>query len=460
MSATDISQRAVAELKEHLSGAVIRADDASYDEARALFNAMIDRRPQIIAQCASADDVIEAIRFGRESGLEIAVRGGGHGVAGTASTDGGLVIDLRRMNDATVDPDARTVRVGGGATNADLDQATAPYALATTTGRVSTTGIGGFTLGGGSGWLERKYGLAADNLLSVDMITASGERIVASEETNPELFWALHGGGGNFGVATSFTFRLHSLPVISAVLLVFPPDAGPTVGRAFRAIMDTAPDEAGGGFIYLTGPPLPFVPEHLVGQLACATLITYAGTEAEAREVAAPLLDLAPAGEMIAELPYVQLQSMLDDPPGLRNYWSAEYLGAMPDLALDLFCARAPDMVIPSPSQHILFPQGGAVARGPGDYPIPWRRAPWAVHPLGIWEDATDDQRARQWAKNTVADMEPWSIGAVYLNFIGSEGDQRVKAGLGPENQRRLAVVKTQYDPDNTFHLNQNIKPL
>ena len=460
MGATEVNQRAVDALHQSLSGTVIRPGDGTYDEARALFNAMIDRRPQVIAQCADASDVIEAIRFGRESGLEIAVRGGGHGVAGTASTDGGLVIDLRRMNDVTVDPDARTVRVGGGATNGDLDRATAPYALATTTGRVSTTGIGGFTLGGGSGWLERGFGLACDNLLSVEMVTAAGQQIIASEDSNPDLFWALHGGGGNFGVATAFTFQLHPLPVMSAVLLLWPSEAGPRVGRTFRTIMDAAPDQAGGGFLYITGPPLPFVPEHLIGQLVCATLITYAGPEAEARELAGPLVDLAPAGEMIAELPYVQLQSMLDDPPGLRNYWSAEYLGALPDQALDLFCARAPDMVIPSASQHILFPQGGAVARGRGDFPIPWRRAPWAVHPLGIWEDPTDDQRARQWAKNTVADMEPWSIGAVYLNFIGSEGDQRVKAGLGPENQRRLALVKTEYDPDNTFHLNQNIKPL
>jgi FAD/FMN-containing dehydrogenase len=459
MRTTEMNQKALDELRGRVNGTVIVRGDPVYDDARSVFNAMIDKRPRVIVQCENVDDVVNAIRFGRDLDMEIAVRGGGHGVAGTAIADDGIVVDLRRMNDVTVDSEGRTARVAGGATTGDLDRATQPYALATTAGRVSTTGMGGFTLGGGSGWLERKYGLACDNLLSVELVTAGGDVLVASERDNPELFWALHGGGGNFGVATSFTFRLHPLPAMTAAMFIWPPEAGPQVARVYRELIESAPDEAGGAFIYLTGPPEPFVPEHLVGRLASSALVTYAGPEEEARELVAPLTELVPDGQMIAELPYAQLQSMLDDPPGFRNYWSAEYVEAMPDAAVDRFCARAEDMVMPSPSQHVLFPLGGAVERGPSDYPVPWRSAPWAVHPFGVWEDPADDERGRQWAKNTRADMQPWSIGSVYLNFIGAEGEDRVVAGFGPENYKRLAAVKSQYDPQNTFHMNQNIRP-
>jgi FAD/FMN-containing dehydrogenase len=459
MGAISLNRRAVASLRDHMTGIVILPGEPGYDEARTLFNAMIDKRPQVIAQCESTEDVVAAVRFGREAGLEISVRGGGHGVAGTALTEGGLTIDLRRMHEVTVDPVERVATVPGGAVTGDLDRATQPYALATTAGRVSTTGMGGFTLGGGSGWLERKFGLACDNLLSVELVTADGDVVTASDREHRDLFWALHGGGGNFGVATSFRMRLHPLPAITAALFLWPAETGPFIARAYRDFIEQAPDDVGGGMIYMTGPPEPFVPEHLIGELVCGMLVTYTGPEAEARDLVAPMAALSPAGQMIAELPYAELQCMLDDPPGFRNYWSAEYLGTLADPAIDRFCARAEDMIVPSRSQHVIFPQGGAVARGPGEYPIPWRRAPWAVHPFGMWEDPLDDERGRQWAKDVVADMEPWSIGAVYLNFIGNEGEERVIAGIGPENHRRLVAVKKQYDPDNAFHLNQNIKP-
>lgn len=433
--------------------------DLLFDEARTIFNAMIDRRPGVIAQCASVDDVVTAVQFGRRLGLEIAVRGGGHGVAGKALTEDGLVIDLRQMHAVSVDPEARTATVAGGATMSHLDRATQAYDLATTGGRVSTTGVGGFTLGGGGGWLDRKFGLACDNLLSVELVTADGRVLRASGDENPELFWALHGGGGNFGVATSFTFRLHELPSVTAALLLWPPEAGPEVMRAYREFMESAPDEIGGGLIYLTGPDEGFVPAPLVGRLALAVLVVYAGPEAEARELAAPMLTLGHAGEMIAEMPYADFQCMLDDPPGYRNYWSAEYLDSLPDPAVERFCARAADMIVPSASQHVLFPQGGAVARAPADYPVPWRHAPWVVHPFGLWEDPADDARGRQWAHDIRADLKPWSSGAVYLNFIGDEGEDRVVAGFGRENHARLARVKRKYDPENLFRLNHNIKP-
>lgn len=456
---SQIRQAAIDGLRQGFSGQIIAPGDPGYGEARTSFNAMIERRPGVIAQCANANDVVRAVHFGRQLGLEIAVRGGGHGVAGKALTDGGLVIDLRRMNAVSVDPAARSAIVAGGATMSDLDRATGLHGLATTGGRVSTTGVGGFTLGGGSGWLDRKFGLACDNLLSVELVTADGRIVRASDDENPELFWALHGGGGNFGVATSFTFRLHALPSVTAALLLWRPEAGPEVLCAYRDFIESAPDEVGGGLIYLTGPAEQFVPAHLVGKLALAVLVVYAGPEAEARKVAAAMLGLGHEGELIAEMPYADFQCMLDDPPGYRNYWSAEYLDALPDQAVDLFCARANDMIVPSASQHVLFPQGGAVARGPAGYPVPWRHAPWVAHPFGLWQDPADDERARRWAHDIRADLKPWSSGAVYLNFIGDEGEDRVVAGFGRENTARLAKVKAQYDPENLFRLNHNIRP-
>lgn len=447
------------EFRRGLSGEVIAPDDPRYDETRAIYNAMIDRRPAAIAQCADVNDVARAIRFGRDQGLEIAVRGGGHGVAGKSLVDGGLVIDMQRMNAVTVDPEARTVTVGGGATMSHLDRGTQPYDLMTTGGRVSTTGVGGFILGGGSGWLERKYGFACDNLLAVELVTADGNVVRASHDENPELFWGLHGGGGNFGVATSFTLRLHSLLTVTAALLLWPEAAAPEVLSAYRDFMEKAPDEVGGGTLFLTGPAEEFVPKALVDKLTYAVLLVYAGSKSEALEVIAPMLKLGHQGEMIADMPYADFQCMLDDPPGYRNYWSAEYLEAFPDEAVARFCARARDMVVPSPSQHVLLPQGGAVGRGVGDFPMPWRLAPWVVHPFGLWENPADDEQAIQWAHDIRKDLEPWATGAVYLNFIGDEGEERIVASFGRENYDRLARLKAKYDPDNVFHLNQNIKP-
>jgi FAD/FMN-containing dehydrogenase len=454
-----INALALDEFGKGFAGRIVVPGDPGYDEARTIFNAMIDLRPGVIAQCADVDDVVRAVKFARELDLEIAVRGGGHSVAGKALTEGGLVIDLRNMNTVSVDPQARTAVVAGGATMSHLDRATGAHGLATTGGRVSTTGVGGFTLGGGGGWLDRKFGLACDNLLAVELVAADGSIVRASEDENPELFWALHGGGGNFGVATSFKFRLHELPSVTAALLLWKPERGPDVLRNWRDFMESAPDDVGGGLLYLTGPELEFVPPHMVGKLTLAILLVYAGPEAQARQVMGDVLALGHEGEMIAEMPYADLQCMIDDPPGFRNYWSAEYLDSLPDKAVELFCNRAYDMIVPSASQHALLPQGGAVGRGPSGYPLPWRHAPWVVHPFGLWQDPADDERGRQWARNIRADLKPWSSGAVYLNFIGDEGEDRVVAGFGRENYARLARVKAEYDPRNVFHLNHNIRP-
>lgn len=457
---TETIERTAKGLRTGFEGAVILPGEVDYDKARQLFNGMIDRRPAVIAQCASVADVKRALASGRQAGLEIAVRGGGHGVAGRALSEGGLVIDLRRMCAVTVDADRRLARVEGGATMGHMDRATEPHGLAAAGGRVSTTGVGGYILGGGDGWMARLLGLACDGLVEVELVTASGEVVRASESENAELFWALHGGGGNFGVATSFTVRLHPMRNVTVALPVWSAERGEEILCAYRDFMAAAPDTVGGAALYLTGPPEDFVPEHLQGRRCFALLVIHAGDGEEGRRALAPMLALGHAGAFVGAMPYADLQCMLDDPPGYRNYWSAEYLDVFPDEAVAAFCAAAEAMIVPSPTQHPVFPQGGAIARGPAEYPIPWRGAPWAVHPFGLWEDPADDARGKAWAQGVRRAMRPWARGDVYLNFIGDEeGHDRVVAGWGRENYSRLQRVKREYDPLNVFRLNHNIRP-
>ena len=459
MAATELNGEVEA-LREGFEGAVLTPEDGPYEEARAIFNSMIEKRPAMIAQCESAADVAAAIAFAREHELEIAIRSGGHSVAGASLTDGGLVIDMRRMNGVSVDPEAKTATAQGGATWSAFDRATQPHNLIAPGGRVSTTGVAGLTLGGGSAWLERKFGLACDSLESVTLVTADGETVTANGDENSELFWALHGAGGNFGVATELVFRLHDLPAATLALLLWPADRGIEVARTYRDLIDAgAPEELGGGLAYIFGPPEEFVPEHLQNQLCAGVIVVYAGGEEEMRKALAPILALEHEGGLIAEMPYAEIQCAIDDPPGYRNYWSVEHMTEFPDEAVELFCRRAEDMVAPSPSQHIMFPWGGAVARGAGDWPLPHRQAPWAAHPLGLWERPEDDEQAIVWARGLCADMRPWATGGVYLNFVGDEGADRVAAGYGQDNYDRLAKVKAELDPENVFHLHHNIKP-
>ena len=450
---------ALAALREDLVGDVFAPGDTGYDDARTVFNSMIDRRPAVIAQCVDETDVVRSVRFARDLDLPIAVRGGGHSVAGSALGDGAVVVDLRHMRAVTVDPAAQAVRIAGGATMSDLDRACEPHALATTGGRASTTGVGGFVLGGGTGWLDRRYGLAIDNLLGVELVTADGRRVHADADDHADLFWALHGGGGNFGVATALTLKLYELPEFAIALLLYLPEFGREATRTYRDLIATAPDEASGAVLYLSGPPEEFVPPHLVGSLLCGVLLTYAGSETDLRKVAEPLLALPHEAEVVGAMPYAEVQCMLDDPPGMRNYWSAEYLTGAPDDFVEVFCDRGEALPVPTGTLHALFPQGGAIAAGPHEYPVPYRDAPWGVHPFGLWEDPADDERCIQWVRDVRADAQPWSTGAVYLNFIGDEGADRVVAGVGAENARRMAQVKREYDPDNVFRFNHNIKP-
>jgi FAD/FMN-containing dehydrogenase len=439
---------------------LIGSDHARYDEERAIFNAMIDRRPAIIAKCTSVRDVQDALALARDKDLPVAVRAGGHSVAGFCLNDGGLVIDVRRMSDVEVDPERRTVRVGAGATWGELDRATQAHGLATTGGRVSTTGVAGLTLGGGSGWLERRYGLACDNLVSVDLVTADGRTVTASEDEHPELFWALHGGGGNFGIATSFEFALHPVgPEVLAGLLIWPGDAGYQVGRAYRDMAFDAPDELGSALVFLTGPPEEFVPVHLQGHTVAALALLWAGDVADGEEAIADLRALGPEVDLVGPMPYVDFQCMIDDPPGLGNYWSADYHDDFPDEALDTFVKYGFERPSPA-SQQILVPWGGAIARVPDDAtPMTHRDVRWISHPFAMWDVAEDATANIEWAQGFRRDIAAHTNGGVYLNFIGHEGEERIKAAFGEAKYRRLQQVKAEWDPANVFQGNQNIRP-
>lgn len=460
MSDTTITA-AITPLREQFAGTLLERGQDGYDGARVIFNAMIDKQPPLIARCANATDVVTALGFARANRLEIAVRSGGHGVAGTSLTDSGIVIDLSTMNTVEVDEQARLARVDGGATWRDVDRACQPHGLATTGGRVSSTGVAGLTLGGGDGWLSRTFGLACDNLVSVELVTADGRTVIASENDNPELFWALHGGGGNFGIATALTLRLHPLPVATLGLLAFAPEDGPTVVGRYRDLIESdAPDELGGGLDYVTGPPEDFLPDRLVGKLTLLAVVVYAGPQEEARRAIRPLLDLDPAGQMITELPYADIQCAFDAEPGYRNYWSAEHLASLPDQAIHRLCARADEMLVPSASEYMVLPWGGAVARSADGWPIANRGATWCVHPFGAWQDPADDGRGIAWVKGLRPDLAPFTTGGAYLNFTGDEGRERTIAGYdGESNYRRLAQIKSEFDPHNIFRLNHNIEP-
>ncbi|HEX6518124.1 MAG TPA: FAD-binding oxidoreductase [Nocardioidaceae bacterium] len=436
------------------------ADSPDYDERRALFNAMIDRRPRLIAGCETPADVAEALDRARRDGLAVAVRAGGHSVAGMSTNDDGLVVDVRPMKRIEIDPAQRRARVGAGVTWGELDAAAQQHGLATTGGRVSTTGVAGFTLGGGSGWLERAHGLACDNLVAVDLVTADGREVRADADHAPELFWALHGGGGNFGVATALEFRLHPVgPEVMAGLMAWPFEAGPAVARAFRDWAEAAPDELGSGLLAITAPPEEFVPEHLQGAKIVGVAGMWCGSLDDGADYFAGLRHLEPEIDLVAARPYTEFQSMIDDPPGNRHYWSADYHSALPDEALDVFLDGA--AAAPSPlTQQLALPWGGALARIPEDStPLSRRDTAWLTHPFAVWEDAADDTANIEWVRQFRRDIAPYTNGGVYLNFIGAEGEDRIRQAFGAEKYHRLVQVKTEYDPRNVFRGNQNIAP-
>lgn len=439
---------------------LIRSTDPGYDEARTVFNKMIDKRPAVIAQCATPGDVATALAMAHEQHLDVAVRAGGHSVAGMSMSEGGIVIDVRPLKAIEIDAANRRARVGAGVTWGEFDRAAQEHGLATTGGRVSTTGVAGLTLGGGSGWLERAFGLACDNLLSVDLVTADGREVTASEDENPELFWALHGGGGNFGVATSFEFRLHPVgPLVLAGLLIWPGDAANDIARIYRDLAFDAPDELGSGLVMLTGPPEEFVPAHLRGTTVTAVALAWAGDPADGESAIKVLRGAQPEIDLVSPMPYADFQCMIDDPPGLYNYWTADYHDDFPDEALDVFVKAGFARQSPH-AQQILLPWGGAVARvGEDDTPMTNRSVRWLTHPFAMWEDEKDTDANIEWARSFRRDIAHHASGGVYLNFIGNEGEDRIRAAYGDAKYRRLQHVKAEWDPENVFRGNQNILP-
>jgi FAD/FMN-containing dehydrogenase len=432
-----------------------------YLDTTTLNNAMIERRPAVVAHCATPGDVADAIAYARGSGLPLAVRAGGHSVAGLSLVDDGLVIDVRGMDAIEVDPGRRIARVGAGATWAQFDRATQPHDLATTGGRVSTTGVAGLTLGGGSGWLERKHGLACDNLLAVELVTADGEHVRASPDEHPDLFWALRGGGGNFGVVTAFEFRLHPLErEVFAGLAVYPAARGRELLALYRDVMRDAREGLSLAFLYLKAPAEEGIPEHLHGELVVAIAGMYAGPIADGREALRDIREFGPpAADFFEPMPYADFQCMIDDPPGFRNWWTSEHLADLPDEAIEAIASRSEAMPAGA-SQLFMVSWSGALARvGQDASPLSSRNARFVVHPFGMWEDPADDAANIAWARGFRDDLAEFSTGAVYLNFVGDEGEERVRAGYGPGSYERLAQVKAAWDPDDLFRATGHVPP-
>jgi FAD/FMN-containing dehydrogenase len=446
------------------SGSDWRPGDPDYDPAREVFNGLIDHRPARILRCRTSGEVAEAVAEGVRSELPVSVYGGGHGVTGSAVVDGGLCIDLRGLRSVSVDAEARTVTVGGGATWGQVDAATQEHGLAVTGGRVSSTGVGGLALGSGSGWLERSCGLTCDSLLEAELVTADGRIVVTSMTQHPDLFWGIRGGGGNFGIVTRFTFRLHEVgPIVLGGMLLYPGDRAREVAAAWRDFMADAPDECGTGLALITAPPEEFVPEPARGRPAVGIVVCHTGPLDEAERTLAPLRAFGPpAVDLVQPMPYVAVQQLLDagNPKGMHNYWSGDFLTGLPDEAIDALVAAV--QPAPSPlSQVIIVPCGGAIARvGDDAMAFGQRRAPYNIHYLTMWPpDHAQDERNIAWTRDVVAAMSPWATGHAYLNFIGDEGLIRVEAAFGAEKFARLQALKRTWDPTNVFRHNQNIPP-
>ena len=445
-------------------GELLRSGDEGYDAARQVFNGMIDRRPALIARCAGSDDVAAAVNLAREQDLPLSIYGGGHGVTGSAVVDAGICADLRTLKGVEVDPDTRTVRAEAGLTWGELDAATQEHGLAVTGGRVSETGISGLALGSGSGWLERKLGFTCDNLVKAEVVTASGELVVASEEENADLFWGLRGGGGNFGVVTAFHFRLHPIgPIVLGGMLMYPAAMARELVRFFRDFMLGAPDEVGAALAFITAPPAEFVPEPVRGQPVVGVVVCYAGPAEEGEEALRPLREFGPPGvDLVQPMPYVALQQLLDpaNQKGLQNYWTADFLAELPDEAVDVLVEHGTRPVSPL-TQVLLAAGGGAIARvGEDATAFGQRTAPWNLHFLSMWADPADTEQNIAYTRAFATAMKPWTTGRAYLNFIGDEGKGRVEAAFGPEKYARLQALKQKWDPDNLFRHNQNIPPI
>lgn len=455
-SAAAPSDAESAQLAAGLRGELLRPGTSGYDSARRIWNAMIDRRPALVVRCAGTADVVRSVHFARYHGLALSVRGGGHNVSGNAICEGGLMIDLSPMKGIRVEPARSTARAEAGCTWRDFDSETQAFGLATTGGVVSSTGIAGLTLGGGLGWLMRKHGLSCDNLLSIDMVTADGRLATASATANADLFWAARGGGGNFGVVTSFEYRLHPVGQVLGGMVAHSLDRASDVLRYLREFAPTAPNDLTTMAAFVTAPD---------GTKLLAIFVCYSGALAEGERILSPLRAFGPPlADEIAAMPYLRLQSLLDPgfPSGLQNYWKSSFLRHLSDEAIDLLVDGFRS--VPSPTSAMAIEHlGGAISEvGNEETAFAHRGAPFNLLIVGIWPDPTDAQRHVKWVRQIWEAMQPHSTGGVYVNYLGREADegpQRVRAAYGREQYERLLALKRKYDPDNVFRMNQNIDP-
>jgi FAD/FMN-containing dehydrogenase len=457
-----IAEGSIAELGQTLRGELITPGEPGYDEARTIWNSAHDRYPTLIVRCAGVADVMRAVEFARSEELLVSVRGGSHSIPGFSTNDGGIVIDLSPMKGIRVDPQRRTAIAQTGLTWSQFDHETQAFGLATTGGLVSSTGIAGFTLGGGVGWLMRKHGLAADNLLSADVVTADGQLVHASEDENPELFWGLRGGGGNFGIATSFEYQLHRVgPTVTAGVVFYPGDQAAEILRFYRDWVEEAPDELTALVNLLTAPPAPFLPEEWHGKKLVAFVGMHCGSAEDGERAVRPLKELGdPVADLIGPLPYAAMQGLIDPlwGPGAHSYMKAGWLGGLDDGAIDALVRYHQTATSPKSEIHVHH-MGGAVARVPaaatafGD-----RSAPFLLNVIASTFTADGYDGAVAWAQELHRAMGPSLTGGSYVNFLSAEGDERVRAAYGA-NYDRLVALKDEYDPTNLFRLNQNIRP-
>jgi FAD binding domain/Berberine and berberine like len=452
---------AIEAFNDRFGPAALVPGDPGYEEERKVWNGSIDKRPAVIVRCRTTEDAVAAVNLSRESGALIAVRGGGHSLPGLGTCDGGVVIDLSPMRGVVVDADARTAQVGPGATWRDLDAATAEHGLATTGGLISTTGVAGLTLGGGIGWLMRKHGLSCDNLVAAEVVTAAGEIVRTNSSVEPELLWGLRGGGGNFGIVTRFEFRLHPVSTVLGGLMMFPLERGSEVLRVYRAWADELGDEFSTLVGISTAPPAPFVPADLVGRKIVAVMGCWCSEPAAGEAALGPIRQLNPAVDLFGPMPYSVLQTLGDEgaPAGARNYFRSGYTDGLSEGLIDEVLEHGGRM--PSPMSQIhLHQMGGAVARvGENDTAFSTRRAAYAYNLVSTWTDAGDDDANIGANRDLAAALAPFSTGGVYVNFLGDEGDARIRAAYGDSKYERLQRLKRDFDPDNLFRVNQNIPP-
>ena len=452
----------IAELREQVRGPVIEPGEDGYEEHRRVHNGMHDRRPALIVRAAATADVVAVVNYARDAGLDLAVRGGGHSVAGFGTCDGGVVLDLGLLNNVFVDRTKKTARTGGGATWGDFDHATHAYGLATTGGIISTTGVGGLTLGGGIGHLARGCGLSCDNLASAEVVTADGQIRVASEYENEDLFWALRGGSGNFGVVTSLEFTLHDVGTIYGGPMFFEVADAPAVMRAYDDYIQDAPEQLGAFFAWQTAPPLPFIPEDRHGDVFCAMITCWNGRPEQGEQMIKPFRDAAEVkAELVGAMPYPVLNSAFDAllPKGLRQYWKADFVRELPDEAIAAHVEHGPRVpTLPSPMH--LYPINGAAGRvGAEEMAFSHRDARYAMVIGAFWPDPADDDADIAWVRDYYAAVHPWSgTTGGYVNFMSADDADRAPENFGGTYDR-LRAVKATYDQDNLFHLNQNVTP-